>query len=153
MTAFVPCKKNDANGFIFYVSLLPLTASGGFQSNPTLAAGDVKISLDGGALANLNTLPVVTPTSSKLVKVTLNTTETNADNIAIIFSDQTSPKEWVDAMINFRTVARQVDDLAYPATSGRSLTVAATGEVSADVKKVNAVTVTGAGTSGSPWGP
>lgn len=34
-----------------------------------------------------------------------------------------------------------------------ALTIAGTGEISCDVKKINAVTVNGIGTSGSPWGP
>jgi len=111
MTSYVPIVKNNANGAIFYISLAPRTANGQWQANPTLASGDVKISLDGGALANLNTLPVVTPASSKLVKVVLSQAETDADNIAIVFSDAAGA-EWCDKLIHIQTVAKQFDDLA-----------------------------------------
>lgn len=136
MTTYVPPKKNGSGGWIGYVSLAPQTATGAWQSNPTLATGDVKVSIDGGALANLGTLPAVTPASSKLVKITLSQAEINGDNITIIFSDQTSPAEWCDKTINLQTSARQYDDLAYPATSGRSMVVDASGLVDANTVKV-----------------
>ena len=41
----------------------------GFQTNPTLATGDAKISKDGGALANLATLPAVTPAAPPIPAV------------------------------------------------------------------------------------
>ena len=91
MASYNPVIKNGANGAIFYVSLAPRTANGQWQSNPTLAAGDVKISLDGGAFANLGTLPSVEPAAGKAVKVTLSQAETNADNLVIIFSDAAGP--------------------------------------------------------------
>lgn len=143
MTTYVPPKKNDANGWIGYVSLAPRTATGAWQSNPTLASGDVKVSLDGGSLANLTTLPAVTPASSKLVKITLSQAEVNADNVAIIFSDAAGA-EWSDVTINLQTTARRIDDLAYPATSGRSMVVDASGLVDANAVKVGP---TGSGTA------
>lgn len=111
MTSYVPVVKNNASGAILYTSLAPRTASGIWQSNPTLAAGDVKISLDGGAFANLNTLPAVTPASGKAVKITLSQAETNADNIVILFSDA-SGAEWCDKTITIQTVSQQFNDLA-----------------------------------------
>jgi hypothetical protein len=123
MTSYVPVIKNGASGAILYVSLAPRTASGQWQSNPTLAAGDVKVSLDGGALANLATLPAVTPAASKLVKITLSQAETNADNIAIIFSDAAGA-EWCDLTVNLQTVAKQFDDLATQAALDAVDTVA-----------------------------
>lgn len=131
MTSYVPPIKNGAAGWIGYVSLAPRTATGAWQSNPTLAAGDVKLSIDGGALANLGTLPAVTPASSKLVKITLSQAETNGDNLTIIFSDAAGA-EWCDLTINLQTVARQIDDLAFPTVSGRSLDVTATGAAGVD---------------------
>lgn len=135
MTSYVPPIKNGAGGWIGYVSLAPRTATGAWQSNPTLAAGDVKISIDGGSLANLTTLPAVTPASSKLVKITLSQAETNGDNLTIIFSDAAGA-EWCDLTINLQTVARQIDDLAYPATSGRSITVDASGNANANLVNI-----------------
>jgi hypothetical protein len=110
MPSYVPVIKNGASGAVFYVSLTSRSGTGSHLSNPTLAAGDVKISLDGGALANLATLPVVTPASSKLVKVTLSQAETNADNIVVLFSDAAGA-EWCDLTVNLPTVSRQFDDL------------------------------------------
>ena len=81
--------------FTFYVALLSKADPKIFQAAPTLAAGDVKVSIDGGALANLATLPVVTPAGSKLVKVSLSAAEMNGDQICVVFSDQLG-NEWCD---------------------------------------------------------
>lgn len=81
------------------------------QANPTLAAGDVTISKDGGAFANLTTLPVVTPAAGRAVKVTVSATEMTADNVVVIFSDA-SGAEWDDLLISIATAATQIDDLA-----------------------------------------
>ena len=97
-----PTKNQD---FEFDVCLEDYVNGGLFKSNPTLAAGDVKISKDNGALANLNTLPAVNPASSKLVDVALTSTEMNADKVTIIFSDQTNPPEWCDYAVTILTTA------------------------------------------------
>jgi hypothetical protein len=101
-----------------------VATDGTFQANPTLASGDVKISKDGGSLANLTTLPTVTPASGKLVKVTVSATEMQADNVAIVFSDA-SGGEWNDLIIDIPTAVRQIDDLATPTniTAGTITTV------------------------------
>jgi hypothetical protein len=112
MASYNPVIKNGAGGAIFYLGLPSATISGAMQPAPTLAAGDVKVSLDGGALNNLTTLPVVTPAAGKLVKVTLSQAETNADNIAIVFADQTSPAEWCDTVVTIQTVAANFDSLS-----------------------------------------
>lgn len=106
-------KKNAE--FIFYVGLPSVADSNIFQANPTLAAGDVKVSIDGGALGNLGTLPDVDPNSSKVVKVLLAAAEMNGDNIQIIFSDAAGT-EWKDVIVNIQTADRQVNDLVYSAT-------------------------------------
>jgi len=64
-----------------------------FKVNPTLAAGDVKISKDGGALANIATLPVVKPSGSSLVEVALSALEMTADKLVVAFRDQVGD-EW-----------------------------------------------------------
>jgi len=147
MASQVPPKKNSA--FTFYVSLASQSSTHTMQSNPTLAAGDVKVSTDGGALANITTLPVVTPASSKLVKVDLSASEMNGDNVTVIFSDAAGA-EWDDLVINLQTATRQIDDLAYPATSGRSLAVDTSGNACADVKKWNGTAVPAEHTAGYP---
>ena len=75
----------------------PLT----MQSTPTLASGDAKVSKDGGALANLTTLPAVAPASSKLVQVDLSAAEMDADNVTVILSDA-SGAEWCDVVVNIQ---------------------------------------------------
>ncbi len=88
-----PVKNED---FSVRIALRDCSNSDSFKSTPTLAAGDFKISKDGGALANLTTLPSNDPASSIWVTIALSSTEMNADNVAIQCIDQTSPKEWAD---------------------------------------------------------
>lgn len=141
MATYVPAKR--ATAYIFYAGLPSQAASTAFQSTPTLAAGDFKVSIDGGALANLATLPTNTPASSKMVKFSLSGAEMTGDNITIICSDAAGA-EWCDVVFNIQTAARQIDDLAYPATSGRSMVVDAAGLVDANTVKIGP---TGAGTA------
>jgi len=129
MATYVTPKR--ATTFIFYIGLVSQADTKTFQSNATLAAGDVKVSTDGSALQNLNTLPSVDPASSKLVKITVSASEMTGDNIQIIFSDAAGA-EWCDCIINIQTTARQIDDLTFPTTSGRSLDVTATGAAGID---------------------
>ena len=197
MTTYVVPKRG-----VEYITFVPLVSQANtkiMQANPTIAAGDFKVSIDGGALANPSTLPAVTPAGSKMVKITLSAAEMTGDNITLIASDAAGA-EWCDLVVNIQTSARQIDDLAYPTTSGRSLDVTATGAagidwgnvenpstavnlsatnidtdqvvasvtgavgsvanitvsggiVSADIKKVNAQTIDGAGSEADPWGP
>jgi hypothetical protein len=111
MPSYVFPKKNTE--FIFSVGLISQANSNILQVAPTLAGGDVKVSIDNGTLNNLTTLPVVTPPASKIVKVTLSAAEMNGDNISVVFSDAAGA-EWADQHILIQTTARQVDDLAYP---------------------------------------
>lgn len=96
-----PPKKNE--DFILYITLGSVNNSSNFQSNPTIASGDFKISKDGGAFANLATLPVVTPASSVSLKIELSSTEMNADNVLIVGIDQTATKEWADFSLSIAT--------------------------------------------------
>jgi hypothetical protein len=89
-----PPKKNE--DFIIRIALNDVANPGSFKVNPTIASGDFKVSIDGGALANLTTLPSVSPASSIWVLITLSAAEMNGDVIAIQGIDQTSPKEWTD---------------------------------------------------------
>lgn len=98
-----PPKKGE--DFEFLISLKDFSNPGSFKTNPTIAAGDFKITKDGGALANLTTLPVVEPASSAVVKVVLSSTEMNADKLMVIWQDQTAPKEWCDDALAILTTA------------------------------------------------
>ena len=140
MTSYVTPKKNTE--YIFYVGLTSQANTKIFQANPTLAAGDAQVSTDGGALGNLATIPAVTPGSSKMVKVTLSAGEMNGDNVTVVFSDAAGA-EWCDLVVNIQTTARQIDDLAFPTTSGRSIDVSATGEVEANVTQIDAAATSG----------
>jgi len=143
MASFYPCVKNHASGYIFYVGLISQASTKSLQGSATLAAGDVKVSIDGAALNNLGTLPVVTPAASKSIKVTLSQAEINGDNIIVIFADAAGA-EWCDLLVNIQTVPRRFDDLAFPATTGRSMVVDAAGLVDANVVKLGP---TGSGTA------
>jgi len=96
-----PPKKNE--DFILYITLQAANNPTNFQSNPTIASGDFKISKDGGAFANLATLPAVTPASSVSLKIELSNTEMNADNVLIVGIDQTATKEWADFSLSIPT--------------------------------------------------
>lgn len=134
MPSYVTPKKNAQ--YIFYVSLRDQADTKLFKANPTIAAGDFKVSTDGGALGNLGTLPAVAPAGSKMVKITLSASEMNGDNVTLICSDAAGA-EWCDLTMNIQTSARQIDDLAYPTVSGRSVDVATGGEVGVDFSNIN----------------
>ncbi len=132
MATFVPAKR--ATEFIFYTALTSTSGRPDFQVNPTLAAGDVKVITDGGTETNLDTLPVVTPASGIYVKVTVSVAEMTGDNIALSFIDAAGA-EWDDQLITLQTAVRQIDDLAFPATSGRSFIVETDGMIHGDIKE------------------
>lgn len=132
-------KKNAAHSF--YVALESQGSPGLFQANPTLAAGDVKVSIDGQALTNLTTLPVVTPAGSKWVLVSLTAGEMNGDDVVVQFSDAAGA-EWYDLGYPMQPQTRAPSDLAFPVTSGRGMVVDAAGLVDANVVKTGP---TGAG--------
>ena len=108
MSAGVPPKKNAI--YTFAIGLVSQADTKLLQNNPTLAAGDVLVSIDFGATANLATLPAVTPASSDIVKVTLSAAEMNGDDIMVVFSDAAGA-EWADLFIHIKPSTRQVDDL------------------------------------------
>jgi hypothetical protein len=107
MASVLPPKKNSA--YIFNTPLISRT-TGQFQANPTLAAGDVKVSTDGGAFANLATLPVVTPAGGDSVKVSLSAGEMNGDHVVVEFKDAAGA-EWNDRMFDIHTSAQTLDEV------------------------------------------
>jgi hypothetical protein len=98
-----PPKKNE--DFLIRIALEDASGTGGFKSSPTIAAGDFKVAVDATALANLATLPTVSPASTVLVLITLSSSEMNGDVITLVCVDQTSPKEWADLVISIPTTA------------------------------------------------
>ncbi len=91
-----PVKGQD---FLCRISLESYATPGRFQSSATIAAGDFKVDKDGAGLNNLSTIPAVDPAATKLILVTLSSTEMNADVVTLICSDQTDPPEWCDLTI------------------------------------------------------
>lgn len=121
--------KNEA--YTFMLGLSSFSSSGEFVSNPTIASGDIQVSQDGGALTNIASLPTST---GKVVSVVLTASEMNADNVTIVFSDQ-SGDEWQDVVANIQTVAQVAS------------------EIDANIIKVNGVSIQGQGTELDPFGP
>jgi hypothetical protein len=95
-----PVKNED---FVCRISLVDMNIPGSFKSSPTIASGDFKVDKDGGGLTTLSTLPTVDPTGTVLVKITLSSTEMNADVVTLVCVDQTSPKEWADFVMTIPT--------------------------------------------------
>jgi len=80
----------------FFIPLLDF-GTGEFVDNPTIATGDFKVSKDGGAFADLTTLPVAAPALSSSIKVNLSALEMTADKIVVEAVDLTTPiPEWRD---------------------------------------------------------
>ncbi len=101
-------EKNQA---ITIAVVLRSTADGSILTNPTIAAGDFKISVGGAALANLTNLPSVNPAASGSVELVLTAAETNADRVVIIWKDQTLPAEWEDGTLSI-SPSEPITDLA-----------------------------------------
>lgn len=141
MTTYFPPKSGVA--FRFFASLVDQSNTKLFKANPTLATGDFKVSIDGGAFANLTTTPAVTPASGRAVQIDLSVSEMTGANIFVQAVDAAGA-EWCDASWCLQTTARQIDDLAYPATSGRSMVVDASGIVDGNMVKAGP---TGSGTA------
>jgi hypothetical protein len=95
-----PVKNED---FVIRVALSDMAAAGSFKASATIAAGDFKVDKDGGGFNNLTTLPSVDPAAGVLVKISLSSTEMNADVVTIVGIDQTVPKEWADFVLSIPT--------------------------------------------------
>lgn len=139
MASYLPAKKNTA--YRTYIALVDQSNTKLLKANPTIASGDFKVSTDGGAFANLATLPSAVPASGRSIQIDLSNTEMNGDDIVVQCVDAAGA-EWCDLLVNIQTTARQIDDLAFPTTSGRSLDVTATGEAGIDWSNVGAPTTT-----------
>jgi hypothetical protein len=100
-----------------------------YKANPTLASGDVKISKDGGAFANIEgagtfgDFVTVSPAGSVSVQVKPDATAMTCKRLTIQFIDQTAPKEWEDQAIIIETyghadaqIVGDIDGLALEAS-------------------------------------
>ena len=97
-----------ATAFEFYVQLVDAANPDSFVINPTIAAGDFKVSTDGGAQANLATLPSVDPAGSTFVRINLDADEMNGDSVNVIGIDAAGD-EWQDIGILMSLGAANTD--------------------------------------------
>lgn len=65
------------------------------QDPPTLAAGDVQVSTDGGALANTTNAPTTNPAGSVVAEVILTAAEMNGDVVVVVWNDAAGA-QWQD---------------------------------------------------------
>lgn len=130
-----------ATAYIFFLSLPSKADSGNYQVDPTLAAGDVQVSKDGGALANISILPTVPVAGCSMVKVQLSGTEMTADNVTLLFKD-VAGDEWGDVTVNIQTSVNILDDLSATALAilNRNLLGCAAGMVGAASTTTSVVT-------------
>jgi len=96
------------------------------------AALDSEISKDLGTFADCTNEASEIATSSGMYSLVLTAAEMTADIVAIIVKSSTEDAKTTPIVLYPAT--RDTNDLAYPATSGRSLGVDASGNVAADVK-------------------
>ena len=108
MATYTPPKR--ATAYTTYISLVSQADTDIFQKSVTLAAGDVKVSKDGGAENNITTLPTEIGTSGVL-SVPLSATEMTADTVTVRFCDAAGD-EWCDALIVLHTSEAEIDDIA-----------------------------------------
>lgn len=78
-------------------------ATGQYKVTPTLAAGDFKIEKDGGAAANLATLPSVMPAAGSSIQIPFSASEMQAKQIVVRMVDAAGA-EWNDDCIHIFTV-------------------------------------------------
>lgn len=120
-----PPIKNSA--FTFHIALYSRADTKIIKTSPTLAAGDITISIDGGNFANIGTLPTQIQTTG-ILPVTLTPDEMNGNIITVKFVDAAGA-EWCDAMATIRTVAAATvaasDPLTAPQTAAAVLDAAA----------------------------
>jgi len=106
----MPVPPVSGEAFTFFVALTSQADTNIFQVNPTLAAGDVTVSTDGGALNNITVLPVVTPAGGVQVQVDLSIAEMTGDVIGVVFCD-VAGAEWQDLYIEILTDTQHIGDL------------------------------------------
>lgn len=86
-------KKNLS--FIFPVALLTV-ADGEQAIDPTIVAGDWKVSVGGGAFNPLTNAPVVSPAGGRQIVISLTAAEGPGPFTVVQFVDLTNPKEFHD---------------------------------------------------------
>ncbi len=113
-----PILKNTA--FDFPLEYIDSSDDKTHKLNPTLASGDVKVSIDFGTLNNLATLPSVAPAGSSIVKHELSAAEMNGD-ILVIEGKDVAGAEWNDWSAIILTSTYQIDVDWIDALLGRDI--------------------------------
>jgi len=103
----VPPVINEA--FTFYVFLPSQADTNIFQVNPTLALGDIQVSVDGGAFGNVLSAAVV-PALGTQVEIQLSAAQTNGAWISLLAHD-VAGAEWQDRGWGFPTDAQHIGDI------------------------------------------
>lgn len=93
-----------------YSTSLFAQADNEIKTTPTLAAGDVKVIKDGGAAANIASLPSETPASSGIVSVALSSSEMDADEVVVRFLDASGAEWWSQTHV-IHTAAQTYDTI------------------------------------------
>jgi hypothetical protein len=99
--------KNEA--YIFYMSLISLS-TGNLQVDPTIAEGDFKVSVGGSDYSNISSLPVVEPTGSVCVKVSLTAEEMGGESVTVHCKD-VAGGEWAEQLLVVETDDAAPSDL------------------------------------------
>ena len=108
-------------------------ATGQYKTTPTLASGDFKIEKDGGAAANLATLPTVTPAGGSSLDISFSAAEMQGKLITLRAVDAAGA-EWNDDAIIIATVGDPSAYLPFDLFSGTvALSAASQGAVTGGV--------------------
>ena len=108
-------------------------ATGQYKVTPTLAAGDFKIEKDGGAAANLATLPAVAPAGGSSLDIAFSAAEMQGKHIVVRLVDAAGA-EWNDDAIHIFTVGDPSAYLPFDLFSGTvALSAASQGAVTGGV--------------------
>lgn len=96
--------SNPTKGEAFTFELLMKTKSDLFANDPPIASGDAKVFKDGGAAANVASLPTLTQAGEPYLTVALSATEMDADRVMVKLVDQSDTKAWADVSVTIQTV-------------------------------------------------
>ena len=119
------------SSFTFYISLVSQADTDIFKKTVTLAAGDVRVSKDGGGLINITALPVEIAATGVLA-VALTGTEMTANTVVVSFVD-VADDEWQDALVEIRTVTDQQTNIITAIWANATRTLSSFGTLVADV--------------------
>jgi hypothetical protein len=116
------------SAFTFTAFLVDATNQTAFKANPTLAAGVVKVSVDGGAQSNITSLPTHVALGQLTVSLSALETAGATKNITVTFHDAAG-SEWLDcayvidveSAVSGSSLAADIVDLADAIETGLTL--------------------------------